>query len=89
MENPVGSNNFGRMATNRDANLELTEAEANLLRKLRTLQGGDYEAQYFDNKPNPNTKSMIEKIGNPTPLYKPSFYSQAILTSKVRLPLSV
>lgn len=87
MENPAGAHNFGRTPSNRDQ-IELTEAEATLLRKLRTLQGGDYEAQYFDNKPTPNTKSLIEKMGNPTPLYEPPFYSLAILISKVRLLLS-
>ena len=70
MEN-IGSHNYGRTPTAHDGNLELTEAEVNLLRKLRTLQGGDYEAQYFDNKPTPNKKSLIEKMGNPTPLYIP------------------
>jgi succinate-acetate transporter protein len=72
MENPAGAHNFGRMPSNRDQ-IELTEAEATLLRKLRTLQGGDYEAQYFDNKPTPNTKSLIEKMGNPTPLAVAAF----------------
>lgn len=45
-----------------------SEAELNLLKKLRTLNGADYEAQYFDNKPNPNKQSMISKIGNPSAL---------------------
>jgi hypothetical protein len=44
-----------------------TEAEINLIRKLRTLNGADYEAQYFDNNPNPN-KELLSKMGNPTPL---------------------
>jgi hypothetical protein len=70
MEN-IGSRNYGKTPPVHDTTLELTEAEVNLLRKLRTLQGGDYEAQYFDNKPTPNKKSLIEKMGNPTPLYIP------------------
>lgn len=45
-----------------------TEAEMSLLRKLRTLQGADYEAQYFDNKPTPNQNSQFGKMGNPTAL---------------------
>jgi len=45
-----------------------SEAELNLLKKLRTLNGADYEAQYFDNKPVPNENSMIKKIGNPSAL---------------------
>jgi hypothetical protein len=45
-----------------------TEAEMSLLRKLRTLNGADYEAQYFDNKPNPNQHSQYGKMGNPTAL---------------------
>ncbi|KAF2429192.1 hypothetical protein EJ08DRAFT_698553 [Tothia fuscella] len=45
-----------------------TEAEMSLLRKLRTLNGADYEAQYFDNKPDPNTNSQFKKMGNPTAL---------------------
>jgi hypothetical protein len=45
-----------------------TEAEMALLRKLRTLNGADYEAQYFDNKPNPNQHSQYGKMGNPTAL---------------------
>jgi len=46
----------------------LTDAEIGLLRKLRTLNGADYEAQYFDTKPTPNKKTLIDKMGNPTPL---------------------
>ena len=45
-----------------------TEAEMSLLRKLRTLNGADYEAQYFDNKPSPNQHSQYGKMGNPTAL---------------------
>jgi hypothetical protein len=45
-----------------------TEAEMSLLRKLRTLNGADYEAQYFDNKPSPNQSSSYGKMGNPTAL---------------------
>jgi hypothetical protein len=45
-----------------------TEAEMSLLRKLRTLNGADYEAQYFDNKPDPNKNSQFGKMGNPTAL---------------------
>jgi hypothetical protein len=45
-----------------------TEAEMALLRKLRTLNGADYEAQYFDNKPSPNHSSQYGKMGNPTAL---------------------
>jgi len=72
MEN-IGSRNYGKTPPVHDTTLELTEAEVNLLRKLRTLQGGDYEAQYFDNKPTPNKKSLIEKMGNPTPLAVAAF----------------
>jgi hypothetical protein len=45
-----------------------TEAEMNLLRKLRTLNGADYEAQYWDNKPQPNKNTQFSKMGNPTAL---------------------
>jgi hypothetical protein len=49
-----------------------TEAEINLIRKLRTVNGADYEAQYFDNNPNPN-KALLSKMGNPTPLALAAF----------------
>ncbi|QDS76152.1 hypothetical protein FKW77_007420 [Venturia effusa] len=44
-----------------------TQAELNLIRKLRTLQGADYEAQYYDRNSNPS-KELLSKMGNPTPL---------------------
>ncbi|TLD15073.1 hypothetical protein E2P81_ATG09921 [Venturia nashicola] len=49
-----------------------TEAEINLIRRLRTLNAGDYEAQYFDSNPNPN-KDMLSRMGNPTPLALAAF----------------
>jgi hypothetical protein len=64
---PPSAGSFGRTPTAHD-DTQLTDSEIALLRKLRTLQGGDYEALYFDSKPNPNKKSFYEKMGNPTPL---------------------
>ena len=68
MDKPNSSGSFGRTPTAHDPEMQLTDAEVGLLRKLRTLNGAEYEAQYFDAKPTPNKASMIEKIGNPTPL---------------------
>lgn len=60
------SSSFSNVRTHHD---EMpTEAEMSLLRKLRTLNGADYEAQYFDNKPEPNKNSQFSKMGNPTAL---------------------
>jgi hypothetical protein len=56
---------FGRAPTE---DVRPTDAELQLLRKLRTLQAGEYEAQYFDTKHAPNQESIINKLGNPTPL---------------------
>jgi hypothetical protein len=66
-DKPNSSGSFGRTPTVQDDN-RLTDAEVNLLRKLRTMNGADYEAQYFDTKHSPNRKTLIEKMGNPTPL---------------------
>ena len=44
-----------------------TPEELRILRRLRTLEGSDYEAQYFDNKPTPKGDG-IRKIGNPSAL---------------------
>jgi len=65
MDKPSSAGSYGRPPLHEEPP---SDAELNLLRKLRTLQGGDYEAQYFDSKPIPNRKSLLEKIGNPTPL---------------------
>ena len=61
-----------RVETASDAHVEVapTLAEMALLRRLRTLNGADYEAQYFDNKPMPRG-DFIKKIGNPSALYVP------------------
>lgn len=67
IDKPNSSGSFGRTPTVQDE-LRLTDAEIGLLKKLRTLNGADYEAQYFDTKNMPNKKTLIEKMGNPTPL---------------------
>jgi hypothetical protein len=41
--------------------------EVRLLRRLRTLDPADYEAQYFDNKPAPRGDAY-RKMGNPSAL---------------------
>jgi hypothetical protein len=41
--------------------------EVRLLRRLRTLEPADYEAQYFDNKPAPRGDAS-RKMGNPSAL---------------------
>lgn len=68
-ELPKSSGSFGSNVSHiQTVDMEApTEAEINLIRRLRTLNGGDYEAQYFDNNPNPN-KELLSKMGNPTPL---------------------
>lgn len=47
--------------------IEPTPEETSLLRRLRTLQGNDYEAQYFDNKQRPRGDNY-KKLGNPSAL---------------------
>ena len=47
--------------------IDPTREEIILLRRLRTLQGNDYEAQYFDNKPEPRGDNY-KKLGNPSAL---------------------
>jgi hypothetical protein len=67
-EVPKTSGSFGSHVSHvHTVDEQPTEAEINLIRKLRTLNGADYEAQYFDNNPNPN-KELLSKMGNPTPL---------------------
>jgi len=73
MDNNIGARNYGRGPVDYDKSMEPTEAEVILLRKLRTLQNGDYEAQYFDNKSTPKPDSLITKMGNPTPLAVAAF----------------
>lgn len=68
LEIPKTSGSFGsNISHSRTVDEAPTEAEINLIRRLRTLNAGDYEAQYFDNNPNTN-KDMLSKMGNPTPL---------------------
>ncbi|KAE9971065.1 hypothetical protein BLS_004632 [Venturia inaequalis] len=70
---PKTSGSFGSNASHvRSLDEAPTEAEMNLIRKMRTLNAGDYEAQYFDNNPNPN-KDLLSKMGNPTPLALAAF----------------
>jgi hypothetical protein len=87
MDKPNSSGSFGRTPTAHDPEVQLTEAEVGLLRKLRTLNGAEYEAQYFDTKPTPNKASLIEKIGNPTPLYGPSSQPNVDLSNSGVVPL--
>lgn len=57
-----------------------TEPELAMIRRLRTLQGAEYEAQYFDTNPTPR-KELTSKIGNPTSLAISTFVVTNTMTA--------
>jgi succinate-acetate transporter protein len=60
-------NNVADVEQAQNENINPSPEEVILLRRLRTLQGNDYEAQYFDNKQIPRGDAY-KKMGNPSSL---------------------
>lgn len=63
---PKTSGSFGSVSHARTLDEAPTEAEMNLIRKMRALNGGDYEAQNLGNSSPSN--DILSRMGNPTPL---------------------